>query len=606
MRISNLEFSDLISGYVVGYGGQDTFTMRTTDGREFTVILGSNLYARLLRNLGEPYSDCTSMIRSMLKPGQMLFVYGVFYPNGAKAEDYVFEAKCIDFPGKSAGEYRFEEGDWWVRQAGEICDFFLRAQFPDGKIDYDNYRTSLLLTGERKTSTYRQETDTISRMVYGMASAYMLTGEERFLEAAEKGSRYMQEHLKFYDTDENIVYWYHGIDVKDGREHKVFASEFGDDYDAIPMYEQIYALAGLTQTYRITGDPAIYRDIDLTVRLFDHFLDKERGGYYSHIDPIFLSPVSDSLGGNRGRKNWNSVGDHAPAYLINLCLATGEKRFWDFLVSTADTIAEHFQDYDHSPFVQEKFLEDWSHDYSWGWQQNRGVVGHNLKIAWNLMRIQSYMPKDEYVRFAERIAKEMPGVGMDIQRFGWYDVMERARKEGEDFHRFAWHDRKAWWQQEQGILAYQILYGLLKKPEYLKYAEESAAFYNTFFLDYDDGAVYFNVLNNGIPYLLGTERMKGSHSMSAYHSVELCYLSSVYINLLHTRKPLNLYFKPKPGAFRDNLLRVSPDILPKGSVKITAVEINGMPWSRFDAEGLTVTIPPTSEAPKIKVTIQAV
>ena len=606
VKIGNLEFSDLISGYVTGYGGKETFTMRTTDGREFTVILGSNLYARLLRNLGEPYSDCTGMIRNLLKPGQMLFVYGVFYPNGAAKDDYVFEAKCIDFPGKSVAEYRFEEKDWWVRQAGEICDFFLRAQFPDGNINYDNYRTSLLLTGERKSDAYRQETDTISRMIYGMASAYMLTGEERFLEAAEKGSRYMQDHLKFYDTDENIVYWYHGIDVKDGREHKVFASEFGDDYDAIPMYEQIYALAGLTQTYRITGDPSIYRDIEMTVALFDHFLDKERGGYYSHIDPVFLSPLSDTLGGNRGRKNWNSVGDHAPAYLINLCLATDEKRFWDFLVSTADTITEHFPDYDHSPFVQEKFMEDWSHDYNWGWQQNRGVVGHNLKIAWNLMRIHSCAPKDEYVRFAEKIAKEMPGVGMDIQRFGWYDVMERVRKEGEDFHRFAWHDRKAWWQQEQGILAYQILYGLLKKPEYLKYAEESAAFYNTFFLDHDDGAVYFNVLNNGLPYLLGTERLKGSHSMSAYHSVELCYLSSVYINLLHTKKPLDLYFKPKPGAFRDNILRVSPDILPKGSVKISAVEVNGMPWSRFDADKLTVTIPATNEAPKIKVTIQPV
>ena len=605
MKISKMEFSDLISGYVKAYDGSDRFTMTTSDGRDFEVILGANLYARLLRNLSEPYADATGMIKSMLKAGQMLFVYGIFYPNGTDGKDYVFEAKCIDFPGKDSKTFRFEEKDWWVKQAGEICDFFIRAQFGDGEINYDKYRTSLLLTGERKEDSYRQETDTISRMVYGMASAYMLTGEERFLEAAEKGSRYMQEHLKFYDTDENMVYWYHGIDVKGGREHKVFASEFGDDYDAIPMYEQIYALAGLTQTYRITGDPSIRRDIDMTIDLFKHFKDNERGGYYSHIDPIFLNPLADSLGGNKGRKNWNSVGDHAPAYLINLCLATGEKKYWDFLVDTADTITKHFQDYEHSPFVQEKFNEDWSHDYHWGWQQNRGVVGHNLKIAWNLMRINSYHEDKDYVKFAEKIASEMPKVGMDIQRFGWYDVMERMKGEGEDFHRFAWHDRKAWWQQEQGILAYQILYGILKNPEYLKLAEESAAFYNTFFLDHDDGAVYFNVLNNGLPYLLGTERMKGSHSMSAYHSVELCYLSSVYINLLHTKKPLDLYFKPQPGAFRDNLLRVSPDILPKGSVKISKVTVDGNDWQKFDADALTVVIPPTTNAPKIKVTLEA-
>ena len=606
MKIKNLEFSDLISGYVKEYNGKDRFVITTSDGRDYEAILGSNIYARLLRNLGEPYSDATAMIGNLLKPGQMVFAYGIFYPNGSGKDDYVFEAKCLDFPGKNKEDFRFEEEDWWVKQSREICDFFLHSQFPDGDINYDNYRTSLMLTGERNDHTYRQETDTISRMIYGMASAYMLTGEERFLEAAEKGCKYMQDHLKFYDTDENIVYWYHGIDVKDGREHKVFASEFGDDYDAIPMYEQIYALAGMTQTYRITGNPSIYRDIKMTVDLFEHFHDKERGGYYSHIDPIFLDPLAESLAGNKGKKNWNSVGDHAPAYLINLCLATDEKKYWDFLVETADTITGHFQDYGNSPFVQEKFNEDWSHDYNWGWQQNRGVVGHNLKIAWNLMRINSYMPKDEYVKFAETIAEKMPGVGMDIQRFGWYDVMERKTFEGEDFHRFAWHDRKAWWQQEQGILAYQILYGILGKEEYLKYARESAAFYNSFFLDHDDGAVYFNVLNNGLPYLLGTERMKGSHSMSAYHSVELCYLSAVYINMLATKKPLDLYFKPEPGAFRDDILHVSPDILPKGSVKIAAVTVNGTAWDKFDADALTVTIPATNTAPKIKVTLQPV
>ena len=32
------------------------------------------------------------------------------------------------------------------------------------------------------------------------------------------------------------------------------------------------------------------------------------------------------------------------------------------------------------------------------------------------------------------------------------DVVERVRQPGQQFHRFVWHDRKAWWQQEQAIL----------------------------------------------------------------------------------------------------------------------------------------------------------
>jgi hypothetical protein len=349
------------------------------------------------------------------------------------------------------------------------------------------------------------------------------------------------------------------------------------------------------------------KDIRLTLDLFDRFFyDKEKGGYFSHIDPVTLDPRAESLGPNRARKNWNSVGDHAPAFLINLYLATGAEKDKKFLEHCADCIAKYFPDYEHSPFVQEKFHEDWSHDKSWGWQQNRGVVGHNLKIAWNMMRIQSILPKKEYVELAKKIAKLMPTVGMDIQRGGWYDVMDRELKDGQQAHRFAWHDRKAWWQQEQGILAYQILYGILKDPEYLRLARESTAFYNTFFLDYNDGAVYFNVQNNGLPYLLGTERYKGSHSMSAYHSVELPYLATAYTNLLHTKQPMDLYFKPYPYGFEGSVLRVQPDILPVGSCKIAAVTIDGIAWNKFNAQALTVDLPPMEHRPKIKVTVAPV
>jgi hypothetical protein len=181
----------------------------------------------------------------------------------------------------------------------------------------------------------------------------------------------------------------------------------------------------------------------------------------------------------------------------------------------------------------------------------------------------------------------MPGIGGDQLRCGWYDVMERKLSDGQQFHRYAWHDRKAWWQQEQGILAYLILNGCLKKPEYRKLAQESSAFYNAWFLDNDSGAVYFNTLASGLPYLLGTERDKGSHSMGAYHSCELCYLAAVYTNLLITKQPMDFYFRPQPGGFKDNILRVSPDILPPGSIKIEQCWIDDVEYTNFDADELT-------------------
>jgi mannose/cellobiose epimerase-like protein (N-acyl-D-glucosamine 2-epimerase family) len=540
-------------------------------------------------------------MRAMVSPGRYLFAYGIFYPEGG---GFTYEAQYLVFPGRKEDAYVFERRDWWVKQIKSLGEFYLDAQFSDEAVDYRNYRTTITLTGEKPEDHFRQETDTISRLVYGFASAYLLTGDDRFLEAAEKGTEYLREHMRFYDLDEDVVYWYHGIDVHGRREDKIFASEFGDDFDAIPAYEQIYALAGPIQTYRITGDPRILRDAEMTVDLFDRFfLDKSRGGYFSHLDPITLDPRSEALGVNKGKKNWNSVGDHAPAYLINLYLATGERRYADFLEYTFDTIVEYFPDYQKSPFVQEKFYEDWSHDYTHLWQQNRGVVGHNLKIAWNLMRMYGLKPKKEYEAVARRIAEEMPKVGMDKQRGGWYDVMERWLRDKEELHRFAFHDRKAWWQQEQGILAYLILHGVLGDEEYLRLARESSAFYNAFFLDHDDGAVYFNVLANGVPYLMGTERFKGSHSMSGYHSFELAYLAQIYTNLLITKQPMDFYFKPLPGAFKRNILRVSPDILPPGSIRIGEAWVNDETHDDFDAEGLTVKLPDSKDQVKVKVHI---
>jgi mannose/cellobiose epimerase-like protein (N-acyl-D-glucosamine 2-epimerase family) len=601
----NFTFSDTIAGYVSDFNLKERwFSLKTSDDREFKIFLTENTYARRARNLDEPYQDATGKMDYLLAlHRQFVYVYGSFYPGD---EDHSrFEAQWLVFPGEGPGIYRHEEPDWWIKQINSIGNSYLKWQFnfPKEKIEYHKYRTFLHLGGEKK-GDYLQETDTISRLVYGFASAYLLTGNDAFLEGAEKGTNYLRDHMRFYDKDEDIVYWYHGIKIHGEKELKLLTSEFGDDYDSIPMYEQIYALAGPTQTYRITGDKKIISDIDKTLDLFERFFkDDKQGGYFSHIDPINLDPRAESLAHNRARKNWNSVGDHAPAYLINLYLATKDQKHADFLEYTFDTITKYFPDYENSPFVQEKFHEDWSKDQSWGWQQNRAVVGHNLKIAWNLMRMHSLKPKQEYVEFARKIAEIMPEAGCDRQRGGWYDMVERVIKPDGKHHRYVWHDRKAWWQQEQGVLAYMIMHGILKDDQYLKFARESAAFYNVFFLDVEDGGVYFNTLASGIPYLLGNERFKGSHSMSGYHSMELCYLSAVYTNLLITKQPMYFYFKPYPKSFKDNILNVSPDILPKDSIFIEECFINDKPYKDFDAANLSVKLPDVEKQVRVKVKI---
>lgn len=605
MNRIDFTFSDLISGYVEEYN-QTTSILKvsTSNGRPFLIKLTPNTYAKCTHNLDEPWADRSDQLVDLLISGQLVFIYGTFFPE----DENHFEANYIVFAGDAVDHLRCNEPDWWRRQIDSIASAYLKWQFnyPHDKIDYENYRTVISLTGGKAREDYTQETDTISRMVYGMASAYMLTGKDEYLVAAETGTLYLREHMRFVDNDTGLIYWYHGMRIgRDGRQQKLLVSEFSDDYDCIPAYEQIYALAGPVQTYRITGDPLILEDVDKTIALFNqHYRDQDKGGYYSHINAISLSPHDEDLGRNCARKNWNSVGDHAPAYLINLWLATAEPTHMQMLEDTFDWIVKYFPDNQESPFVQEKFFDDWSKDQQWGWQQNRAVVGHNLKIVWNLMRFFSVQSKSEYAELACKIANDMPNVGYDSQRFGWYDVVERVLDKGQRFHRFAWHDRKAWWQQEQGILAYLILMGHYPEDQvYKKYAWESSAFYNAFFLDHNDGGIYFNTLANGIPFLVGTERFKGSHSMSAYHSTELCFLATVYHELLIAKRPIELFFNPLSNGFKNRLLRVSPDMLPYGQAIIKECTIDGSLYHDYNPSDLVVQLPNSEHRLVVRVVL---
>lgn len=110
-------------------------------------------------------------------------------------------------------------------------------------------------------------------------------------------------------------------------------------------------------------------DIEKIIKLFnDFFLDKiDCGGYYFYLDFIILDFLSELLGWNKGIKNWNLVGDYVLVYLINFWLVIEKFEYVDMFEYIFDIIEKCFLDYENCFFVNEKFFEDWSVDYIWGW-----------------------------------------------------------------------------------------------------------------------------------------------------------------------------------------------------------------------------------------------
>lgn len=341
-----------------------------------------------------------------------------------------------------------------------------------------------------------------------------------------------------------------------------------------------------------------------------YYLDTktEHRGYFSHVDAVTLKYDEEALGDNKEQKNWNSIGDHIPAYLVNLMLALEpvpagsskeissfiEKAQW-MLKETSDLIMTKFPDPDPEvPYVNERFYTDWKPWQTWRWQQNGAVCGHNLKIAWNMIRSANYF-SDKDKEFSENLTQlcctlgdDLGKLGVDQLRGGLFDVVERKPKNGM-FLDFRFWDTKDFWQQEQAILAYYILYGRTNNAEYLKLAREQAAFYNTFFLNHDDNGVYFRTNGDGLPYLVGDYRQAGGHSKSGYHAFELCYLADMYTKMYVTKEKFTLHFKPTDAPRENpNVLNVAPEFVEHGTVKIFSYSVNGE--ERFPADPFEMTV----------------
>jgi hypothetical protein len=414
-------------------------------------------------------------------------------------------------------------------------------------------------------------------------------------------------------------------------------SQNSDDLGTIPLYEQIYALAGLAQYYRITLDWEVLDDIERTIRTFnDYYLDLESkygekafGDYFSHLDYATLSWDSEALGDNRARKNWNSIGDHIPAYLVNLMIALeplplangGYEELQQFLNickkilrTTSTIIIEQFPDPDPNvPFVNERFLRNWQPDQSWRWQQNRAVVGHNLKIAWNLTRVANYYYftsdkiasesseeaeqnkqfADRLMKLADKLGATMADLGVDLFRGGIFDTLERNPSNGFPIE-FPWSNTKDFWQQEQALLAYLILHGCsnedeAQKQKYLELAQETAAFWNLFFLDQDNKGIFFRVTESGMPVVQGGYGNKGGHAISGYHAFELNYLAHIYTSSYVTKQPFCLYFKPNKNC-RQRSLNVLPDFVRPNSLQVSRVNIDGSERDDIDPDNFRITL----------------
>jgi len=599
-----------------------SFTLKLRTGDIISLNTGAETSYGVLQNLdGLPrdrvisansaqFGDGTpqAKVAKYLRKGDTVFVKAIQQiGNGAERID-ARDVKLMHFTPEG---FLFEdETHWWLSQISQLANQWLDDLFADKrsyKLDdfVELYRTNLNIIG-LPTDDNTQEMATLSRLIYGLSSAYLLTGAERYLLAAKAGVQFQRDAFRSLSHDGKYCFW------ASARQRGLYANKVsipstnGDDAGTIPLYEQIYALAGLAQYYRITGEWEVLEDIHRTMLCFDDFFQDEQhknpafpgqGGYFSHIDPTSMRPDEPVLGKNRLKKNWNSIGDHIPAYLVNVILALDPlpqnlqakvKPILDFCNQMLDRcvnlIETKFPD-PNSVYVNERFDAYWQPDHSYSWQQNRAIVGHNLKIAWNLTRVANYYQTQgrtgdaaRAIELAEKLARAMKDSGLDLVRGGCFDAVERNPSNGMPLE-FVWGNTKDFWQQEQGILAYYSLFNYTGDSSYLDLARDMSAFWNMFFLDHENLGIFFRTTEHGMPVVLDGYGNKAGHAIAGYHAFELNYLAHIYIRIASARTNRSdpnfcLYFKLDEHNHQTSI-NVLPDFCYPGSVEIASITIDG-------------------------------
>ncbi len=250
-------------------------------------------------NLGPDWDRKPSeYVRKYLHEEALVVVQGIYSEHD---EEKRFDARYVTLMHSEPGKYLFEETHWWLNQISRLAEEWLDDLFGDRRTyaldDFaELYRTNLNILGLPVGDNNTQECATLSRLIYGLSSAYLLTGQDRFRLAAAAGIRYQRETFRSLSHDGTFCIWNFGKRKTDDKYKQavgakiIMGSENPDDYGTIPLYEQIYALAGMAQYYRISMDWEVLEDIARTINTFQTFyLDSAKtipSAVWAGISPI--------------------------------------------------------------------------------------------------------------------------------------------------------------------------------------------------------------------------------------------------------------------------------------------------------------------------------
>ena len=328
-----------------------------------------------------------------------------------------------------------------------------------------------------------------ARILWTMSAAARALGRNDCLEAARREAAYFMD--RFLDRDNGGAYW----SITSGGEPLETKKQ---------LYAQAFAIYGLSEYFRVSGDPRALAEAVFLFRLVEkHFRDRTFGGYTEALSRDF-SPLEDmSLSGHdiNAPKTMNSHLHLLEAY-ANLFSVWPDKA----LGSASRELLTIFRERITAPdgHLLLYFTDDWT--------PLPGAVsyGHDIETSWLAMEC------------AEILGDHSPGIVPWCRRLsdaGNSGLLPDGSMMYETLPDGTSDTSRQWWVQAEAVVGNLYLAKYHRIPEGMTNARKLWTFITEHLVDREGGEWYWAVLPDG---KADTDSVKAGFWKCPYHNSRMC------------------------------------------------------------------------------------
>jgi len=332
-----------------------------------------------------------------------------------------------------------------------------------------------------------------ARILWTFSSAYRILKKSEYLRTAERSKDYLLNN--FVDRKYGGVYWLidHSGGMKDGKKQ---------------IYAQAFAIYGLTEYYRVTGDQiCLDKAIDLFRLIEKYSYDNELDGYFEAFSREW--GITDDLRLSTKDANEKKTMN---THLHVLEAYTNLYRIWkdEFLKKRLSGLITIFTDkiVNNQTYNLNMFFDE-----EWNDKTDLVSYGHNIESSWLIYEAAQVLGD-------KVLTDKVKGICLKIADASKAGIMKDGSMIYEKFFNTGRIDSdRHWWVQAETVVGFLNAYELTRIKEYLELSQSAWRFISEHIVDRKNGEWYWSV-NDMLQQNLKDD--KAGFWKCPYHNSRMC------------------------------------------------------------------------------------